>query len=134
MSQSSHSFQDDLTISDSELLWRRVHKSQFVFDPSLGRKRISTAAFRNHPNDNAMSVVLASVSIQFNRPASQIASETPNVFIASIEAAVVRAQNQVIVRDPTPMEPGHANVHGPKPKSVQRAFAEAATIVTPPPV
>lgn len=125
---------DDPTISDDELLWRRIPKDHLVPDVNVGGIRISSAAFANDSDGEPMSVMLASMMLTAGGGGTQKALTGHATFgLASIHAGVVRSRSQIIVRVPLEDEPAHAVVVGTKSKSTKKALAAAAQWVVPPP-
>lgn len=127
---------DDPTIADDSQLLRRIplQASHIIWDSNRNRWRISSQSFRNiDPKLQAISVNLQDVLDQLGLPAESVLVDAARNALATIPVGVVRAQAQVIVRDPLPQDPSHAHVIGMKPKAVQKALAEAAEWVIPPP-
>ncbi len=108
-----------LEIPDAEKLLRRLHPVQI--DDS---GRPTSAAFK----DPELSVDRASI-----RTAEESLGEylQRGYGIASITAGFARGQRQEVLPDPTLLNPAHAVVRGDKPRSVARAFAQAAVIERP---
>jgi hypothetical protein len=118
---------DDPTISDETELWRRIPHAQICYDANLGRQRPESWAFSDDPDGQPMSVFIGP---ELASPQAALAGLEG---FAAIKAGLARALNQAIVRDPTPEQPAHAVVRGPKPASVRKRFAREATWVIPPP-
>lgn len=118
--------EDDATIADDAVLWRRIHPDRVVLDENLGRQRPSSAEFR----DKELSVILADPG---REPASVLVNY-PDRFLASIKAGEARKHSLRIVRAPTSEEPAHCHILGEKPRRIGAALAEAAVWVVPPPV
>lgn len=117
-------YEDDLTIVDAELLWRRIPERWVVADRETGRRRISSAAFDNHPNGTPMSVYLSSVIRSDGRGPDSVL--LPGFFLAAITAQTARENGQGVHRAPLPEEPSHAEVFGRKTKSIRRKLARSA--------
>ena len=66
-------------------------------------------------------------------PSLPVLTGHPGYTLAMITAGQTRACGQGIARDPTPEEPAHAIVFGPKPKSIQRRLAKESSWVLAPP-
>ena len=111
-------------------IWRRIPgiRSHLTYDHDNRRWRPSSAAFEDHGDDDAMSALLA----REDTPDRATAGRWAGAFLAVLKAAVYRGDKQLIVRDPTPEEPSHLGVIGPKPKSVRRRWAEKASWVSEP--
>ena len=118
--------EDDKSIPDEAQLWRRIPPWHVVDDKNLGRKRISKAAFEDHPGGSAMSVVLGDEIVAAGRqPSSAIAGHV-NFCLDSIAAGIARSLKQGIVRRPLDDDPAHAEVFGKKTVGVRKGFAKAA--------
>src|SRR3954453_17204354 len=112
-------YTDDLSIGDSNYLWRRIPPWHFVYDENLLRWRPSSAAFDNDPDGGPMSVVLAEVLLASGRKAGDFLHGHDDYGLTAIMSGLARACGQGVVRDPLPEEPAHALVAGQKPKTVQ---------------
>ena len=117
---------DDATILNETNLWRRIPRlpSHLVFDENLGRWRITSAAFKDHPDGSPMSVTLDAGQ----QPATAIANY-PGYLLAAIQAGLVRECGQGIRRVPVESDGHHAEVFGPKPQAVRSRLAKAAVWV-----
>lgn len=106
-------FHDDLSIVNSERLFRRIHPQQLVPDErSAGKKRVSSGAFR----DEELSIIIESTLSQSGRrPADLLLAHTKHTLVA-IRAATARAHDQKVARDPEPDELAHGVVYGKKRK------------------
>lgn len=118
--------EDDKSISDESPLWRRIPHWHIVDDKNSGRKRISKAAFQDHPNGSPMSVVLGDEVLAAGRQPSSIISGYEGFHLACVSAGLARSLKQGVVRSPLETEPAHAEVFGKKTESVSRGFAKAA--------
>jgi len=116
---------DDPSISDDALFWRRVHPDHIVLDENLGRQRPSSQEFR----DDELSVILAEPGRQ---PATALEAH-PGRFLVAIGAHELRQRGLAITRDPTDDEPAHCVVLGKKTRSTAEGLARAAVWVVPPP-
>lgn len=112
---------DDPTIPDSEILWRRIPPWHIVEDANRGGRRVSSAAFSDDPDRQPMSVVLASESTL-----ARVLAGHAGFGVAGLSARMVRALGLGIVRAPTPDEPAHAVVIGPKSQRTRRRLRDAA--------
>lgn len=81
----------------------------------------------------AMSAHLKLVLDELGLTAQSVIEDASRFALAGLPAAVLRANGQVINRDPQPNDPAHAHVLGLKSKSVQKALATAAAWVIAPP-
>src|SRR5437879_3690071 len=125
-------YTDDASIADTARLWRRIPPWHFIYDANLERWRPSSAVFDNDPDGGPMSVLLEDVVITSGRDAASALADHPGYALAAITAGLARACQQGVARDPTPSEPAHAVVFGPKPKSAQRRLAKQSSWVIPP--
>lgn len=125
---------DDLSILEDEELWRRIPPWHIVEDRNLGRKRISKAAFEDHPDGTPMSVVLGQEVLAADRDAYSVISEHDKFCLASVTAGLARSLKQGVARSPLPDEPAHAEVFGKKTDGVRKRFAKNAKWVIGPSV
>lgn len=132
MSHASLPYEDDPTIVDDAELWRRIPPWHVVEDKNRGGKRISKAAFEDHPDGSPMSVVLGGEVIASGRDAQSVVAGHAGFCLASVTAGLARSLNQGIMRKPLEEEPAHAEVFGKKTDSVRKRFARAAVWVIAP--
>ena len=115
---------DDLTISDDEWLWRRVlvdDPSHVQRNPVTATPEISSGAFKSR-------TVLTSVAIaSLTTPQDFVAGYPKHSFVA-VTARTVRETGCIIVRDPKPDDPAHANIIGTKRADGLLTGAEAKKI------
>ena len=118
---------DDTSIPDTADLWRRIPPvpSYTLLDQNTGRQRPTSLAFTDGKNGEPMSVFIAA---EAGDP-SMILHGNENYGLVAIKAGVVRACNQMIVRDPLPDAPWHAVVIGNKSHAVRSQLAKAAESV-----
>lgn len=133
MSTGPIGYADDLSILDTEDLWRNIPPFHIVLDKNTGAKRISKAAFEDHPNGSPMSVTLGSEVINAGRQPTDVLANLSGFCLASVKAFVVRSLGQGIVRKPLPFEPAHAEVFGKKTDSIRKNMATQATWIIGPP-
>jgi hypothetical protein len=126
----STNYEDDPTIADGEILWRRVCPTWIVPDSNLGGRRLSSQAFENSKDGSPMSVFLAALVLRSGRGPADLVF--PGYGMVSITAGLARVSGQRVCRDPLPEEPAHALVAGPKPKSVRYRFLDAMKWVVDP--
>jgi len=127
------SLADDETIESDWRLFRRISPQWLVPDGAGGR-RLSSAAFQNHPtNPLAFSVHIERVLQELGLPYDSLVAGHTGYSVVAITAGLVRQHNQKIQRVADVTDPAHAHVLGAKPGSVKKAFAEAAVWVIPPP-
>jgi hypothetical protein len=120
---------DDPTIADATLLYRRVHPTYIVHDDDGDCERVSSGAFKERSKE--MSVHLGDVLEASGREPAEIVEDLPH-FLISLTAERVRAYCQVVVRSPTPSDDSHGDVIGSKSKTTRKGFAEAARWVVAP--
>ena len=133
MSAAALPYEDDPSILDSAALWRRIPPRHIVLDKNHGGKRISKAAFEDHPDGSPMSVFLADEVLASGRDAQSIVAGFENFCLAAVTAGLARSLNQGISRKPLDDEPAHAEVFGKKTDSVRKRFAQRAVWVIGPP-
>lgn len=101
-------------IGRDEDLWRRIHEDHYLDG------RVTTAAFK----DREMSVDIA-------RHRNDMSATLDNgAGVASFLSAVAYDNGQDVHRDPIEDNGAHALVIGDKPRSVLRAFRDAATFTS----
>ena len=104
---------DDVSISDDEVVLRRIAEDFVTDDQNLQRLRPSTQAFKQDGPDGLVSVYLISET----EPAT-VADEGPEKYLAStsIRVGVLRELGLGVVRDPSSGGLGHCVITGRKPK------------------
>jgi hypothetical protein len=121
---------DDRTIPDTAILWRRISPEWWQRDPSTGEYRLTSAAFQNYRNSNAMSVGIAD---EIDGREETFLKGHEGYGIAAFKAGSARADcNQTVTRAPENEQPWHAHVLGKKTGSVQKCLKSASTIVVTP--
>lgn len=121
-------YEDDLSIVDEELLWRRVHPLQVTYDNNLKRKRPSSKAFQNSSNGTGMSVNISSETTVAD---TLIGCE--DHLLVVFPTSLARSLGQGVMRQPLPEQPAHAEVFGKKKGSTKNGFAKnCAWVVAPP--
>lgn len=129
MSTGSNGYSDDASIADTAELWRNIPPWHIVQDNNTGGKRISKAAFEDHPDGSPMSVALGDEVLAAGRQPISLIEALDGFCLASVSAALARSLKQGIVRKPLIDEPAHAEVFGKKTDSVRKTFARNATWV-----
>lgn len=124
-------YHDDLSISNSAELWRRIHPTQVVKDGS-GGYRPSSAAFENDSDDDPMSIFFASVVGETGRIPADVLQGLTNYALAAFTAGIAREFEQKVVRDPIEGEPAHGLVVGYKPHSIRKQWAKRCQWVVSP--
>lgn len=120
---------DDPSIREDEVLWRRVHPTQF---PQPGVDRPKSNAFDDH-SEGAMSVHLAQVAEQHGLGPEDLLADFPGFAMVGITAAAVRELGLIIQRKPEQHDPTHAEVYGKKTKSVRKRLAISSCWIVRPP-
>lgn len=113
---------DTIKIPDASGLLRRVHPEQIVQDKNLGHRRLSSGAFRAKQMSVDVEPMLTAAGLDWTftlRGYEQF-------FLVRFKAQFVRAYGQSVEHKPIRGNPCHAEVIGPKPKSVRDAFRDAA--------
>jgi hypothetical protein len=121
-------FTDDPTITNTDLLLRRIPPAWWVYDEALQRKRPTTAAF----DDPEMSVALASVLHDLAEPLTAPLRGHDGFALVSLGPELARACGQAVCRDPLPEDPAHGLVVGKKTESIKKKFARNCAWVVPP--
>src|SRR3712207_3468851 len=115
---------DDPTISDDDLLWRRVPDWPNFLDEdkTSGHYRVASSAFDDDADGDPMSVVLAAEATV----ESVLEGHAAFCVVAFSAGFARRRQGQIIIRAPEEDQPAHARVVGRKTHGVRRAFARVA--------
>lgn len=103
-------FEDNTSIPDGEVLFRRIPVVFLVEDENTGLARVSSGAFK----DREMSVNLASKITEEAGIPDQILASFPGHRLVSLRAGDARNSKQAICRDPLPEALSHGLVFGPK--------------------
>lgn len=119
--------ENDPSISDEVVLWRRVHPDQLVHNTNLNEMRPTSQAFQNTSGSDGMSVNIADETT-----AEDTLRGYEGHFIVSLGVGFVRGLNQGVVRKPLTNNPAHAEVTGNKTKSVKKKLSNAAIWVVAP--
>lgn len=129
--------EDDPTISDDVVLWRRITPNSLVPNDS-GGKRISSGAFQNASQDyhNSKMAPLGythspamSTNFASKTTIHDILKDDNDNLVVSFTVGFVRKLNQGVLSTPLPDDPAHASVTGKKTKGIKRQFAEGCTWV-----
>jgi hypothetical protein len=121
---------DDASILDTAILWRRISPEWWVLDKATGSYRLSSAAFQNKKDTNAMSVGLAD-EIQ---GIAGFIGEFDGYGIAAFTAGLARQDcEQLVARAPEPQQPSwHTHVIGKKTSSVKKCLRDGCQMVVEP--
>ena len=107
-------------IEDGDFLMRRVRPSETTTDQGDGPRRPSSDAFKQDGADGETSVYLLSETTT-----ERITADYPNVYVALVEAGLIRQLGLDIERSTVEDEPGHCVITGRKTRSVLRAISQA---------
>ena len=125
-------YNDDATISNNALLWRRIPPTWWVRDENLGRIRPTSQAFDDSRDGTPMSVLLAEIVARSGRSPIDVLVGHGGFALAAVTSGLARDCNQGIARDPQPQETAHAVVFGQKTGAVKSRLAKNSTWVIPP--
>ena len=120
-------------MADDVDVLRRIPPWHFHFDKNLNRWRPTSAAFQDDDDGDPMSVYRRDVIESEGGDARRVMTGHEDYALAALTAGQVRSKNQTVFPDPLPEESSHAEICGPKPKSIMRWFARQAAWVIPPP-
>lgn len=118
--------EDDPTIPDESLVYRRVPPLHIVPDDNAGGLRPSSAAFGNDRDGDPMSVVLGDELERLARDPASVLGGHPGFALAQFVARLPRQLSQRVCRTPQPEEPAHGSVAGDKPRRIMRALQRGA--------
>jgi|SRR3954471_16831323 len=107
---------DDATVLDDEILWRRVPPWHVVPDQNRVGRTVSSAAFDDDTDGNPMSVVLAGGA---DGPEAVLVGHE-GFGLAGFRVSLARELGLGVRRDPTESEPAHAVVVGRKSHGVRK--------------
>lgn len=138
-------YEDDLSIPDSERMFRMVNDRSVHWDNNTARA--TTAAFRDPPerrlSDQGYPAVAVSVFLESEMNRHEIAPDDlraqwgDGYGVATITAGQARQEGQGVVRAPRPESPAHAMIFAKagskKTKGQSRALARHSTMVIAPP-
>lgn len=120
-------FEDDPTIVDDDVLFRRI-PPVWLTPGEGGRKRISSAAYK----DFELSILVEALMTAARRPPNDALHDYPDACLVSIMAGFARQHGQKVLKDNAPPhDPAHGLVVGKKTGSVSKAFARASRWVIP---
>jgi hypothetical protein len=109
-------------IPDNCGLLRRVTPSQIVPDKNLGRRRLSSGAFRNLRLSVDAECLLVAAGLDYSFSLRQ----HPNFFLVRLNAGFARGLGQMVEHTPQVDNLYHAEIVGQKSGSVCDAFRDAA--------
>ena len=125
-------YQDDPTIGNEVRLFRRIHPQWIVRDENLKCFRPSSQAFNDSQDGSPMSVNREDILQQENKPPAELLAGLYEWGLAALRTGTMRENGQGIAADPTPDEPSHALVFGPKPTKARKRIAKTAEWVIQP--
>lgn len=126
--QDSH---HDLAVAREGELWRRIPCSQTEYDPQLGRKRPSTAAFDDWKNElGDTDPISAFIALKCQTPATALDGHEGFGLIMVTEELVTNCNLQIVEKE-VPGPPGHVLLVGRKTYSVRKKLAREAAWVIP---
>lgn len=126
-------YRDDPSIPDNAALWRRIPPGWWIQDENLGRLRPTSAAFDDHRDGTAMSVLIEEIVLSTGRCSDDILAPYEGYAMASIRAGFARKCSLGVMREPLPEEPAHAVVFGKKSKAIRAKLAVTCEWVVDPP-
>lgn len=107
-------------IEDRDLLMRRVRPSEITTDQENGPRRPSSDAFKQDGAEGETSVYLLSETTP-----EQIIAEYPGIYVAVVEAGLLRQLGLEIERGIAGEGLGHCVITGRKTRSILRAISRA---------
>ena len=107
-------------IEDGDLLMRRVRPSETTTDQEGGPQRPSRDAFKQDGAEGETSVYLLTETSP-----EQITADYPDVYVAVVEAGLLRQLGLEVERSAIEGEPGHCVITGRKSRSILRAISRA---------
>ena len=119
---------DDVSIGDAAILWRRIHPTWWVKDHNNGGRRISSEAFDDSDDGSPMSVAITAECAG----TGTLLNGFPGYGLASLTAGDVRQCKQGVVKSPTKSLPAHASVVGRKTRGNRRCMRKKAQVVVTP--
>jgi hypothetical protein len=99
-------------------LYRRVRPDQIVFDQNLGRRRPSSAAFKNPDLSTDAAAVLSADGLDWHFSLEGY----PGYSLVQFTAAFCRGLGLPVIHKPLPENRAHTEVHGKKRQPVADAF------------
>jgi hypothetical protein len=122
-------YQDDSSISDDDILFRRVNLRLLVRDDDTGLARVSSGAFRD--KDKQISVDIKSVLDGMGLGQESCITDHKAQKLVSFAVGEARRLKQAVCRAPLPENPSHGLVCGSKSDKVLHGLAAAADWVIP---
>jgi hypothetical protein len=140
LSQGEQEVENDESIADGAIIYRRLPPDQLPDREDGPGKRAATNAFNDRRDPAGVSVYLHDVMQELGLDIEEIVHGCgPGWGVAAVTALQIRSQGMGIVRDPDPPDtkshpcnPAHALVKGLQPgrggKNQSKALAKAATL------
>jgi hypothetical protein len=120
-------YQDDPSIPDTAIIWRRIHEGDSEPDEQRQCERITSAAFSPSSEDSAISVSLAD---EAGPPEEYLKNpKFKEKYLASFPAKLIRKQELGIIRQATDDDPAHALIVGNITRGKRRAFGKHSSWV-----
>jgi hypothetical protein len=116
---------DDGSIADDAGLLRRIRPDQIVDDANAGRRRPSSAAFK----DIAMSVDAESILTDSGLDWTFSLKDFSGYSLARFEARHARAKALLVIHKPLTDNPAHTEVRGKKTQGIANYLLAASTWV-----
>jgi hypothetical protein len=116
---------DDGSIADDAGLLRRIRPDQIVDDANVGKRRPSSAAFKDIEMSVDAEQILASNGLDWKFSIK----DYPGYSLARFEARHARAKMLAVVHKPLPDNPAHTEVVGKKSKGIANYLLAASTWV-----
>jgi hypothetical protein len=115
-------------IPDDSGLLRRVTPNQIVPDKNLGKRRLSSGAFRDRQLSVDAECLLNAAGLDWTFSLR----DHPNFFLVRLTAGFARGHKQQVNHSPQADNDYHAEVVGPKSESICRALRDGADWVKKP--
>jgi len=128
----SAEYEDDPTVPDDEILYRRVRREQWHW----AEGRPQSGAFDDSPDGSPMSVALHSLMIAANMKPEDLLDGHPEFGLVKFTAELARSLSLAVTANPPIAgEPAHGWVAGKKTTARKRQLARGCQIeVQPPPL
>jgi hypothetical protein len=114
---------DDGSIADDADLLRRIHPEQVVDDKNLGKRRPSSAAFK----DPTMSVDAEPILHQYRLDWTFSLRGHSGYSLARFRAGAAREKGLAVIHKPESNNPAHTEVIGKKTGSIAKHLATVST-------
>jgi len=127
--------EDDPSIADDDVLYRRVHPKQVKWDEAgVLAVRAGSGEFEDSEDGTGCSVAIKSVMEQHGLGISDLLrGYESEQGLAEFFARDARAVGFGVIHKPLASDPAHGELTGPKPPSARKRLAKATRIVVQPP-